>query len=372
LRQFIVFIKARNKLNLFSMFNFFTKTIPAFGLDLSGSSIKVVQLKKGRAGTELKSYTETPLPKGMVINDAVSDSKTFSFLLKESLNKPQYGKIDTNYVVASLPESKSFVRVIQIPKMSIAEAESAVPYEAENFIPMPIDQVYLDWQKIGETQDKMNVLMIASPKEFVDKYLEILDKADIKVAAFEVEAQSCHRALIPQGSQDTVLLVDISDNRTSLIMVEDGNLQFTSTIPIAGNSFTESLAKILGVSVAKAEEVKHKVGLSNTSEYPNIKTALLPVLSSLSAEIKNILKFHSEHSEKVVNKIILSGGSAKLKNIDMTLASQLSDVGLISVELGSPWVNLPQLKNSKMDALNSLGFVTAIGLAQRGVDYQVI
>lgn len=354
------------------MRSFFSKTIPAFGLDLSGSSLKIMQLKKTHAGTEVKSFHDTVLPKGMMASDAVSDQKTFNFLLKEALSKPQYGKIDTSYVVASLPESKSFVRVIQIPKMSEAEAESAVPFEAENFIPMPIDQVYLDWQKIGETDDKMNVLIIASPKEFVDKYLEVLEKSGLKVVAFEVESQSCRRALVPNNSSETCLLVDISDTRTGLIMVEDGDLQFTSTIPVAGNSFTESLARILGVSSVKAEEVKRKVGLSNTTEYPNIKTALLPIITSLSAEIKNILKFHSEHSTKVVNRVQLVGGSAKLKNLSEFLAPQLAESGVSQIELGNPWQNLPQVKNSALSPLDSLGFVTAIGLASRGIDFPVM
>jgi type IV pilus assembly protein PilM len=354
------------------MFNLFKKTIPAFGLDLSGSSLKFMQLKKTGNKIGIKSYHNTILPKGMMVNDAVTDQKTFNFLVKEAMSKPQYGKLDTSYVVASLPESKSFVRVIQIPKMSEAEAENAVPFEAENFIPMPIDQVYLDWQKISDAQDKMNVLMIASPKDFVNKYLDILDKAGLKVAAFEVESQSCHRSLIPKNSQETCLLVDISDNRTSLIMVEEGSLQFTSNIPIAGNAFTESLARILGVTNAKAEEVKQTIGLSNTAEYPNIKTGLLPVLTSLSAEIKNILKFHSEHSTKPVNRVILVGGSAKLKNLAEFLAPQLAEAGVSKVELGNPWQNLPEIKNSPLDALDSLGFVTAIGLASRGIDFPVI
>src|SRR5438552_3229049 len=127
-------------------FNFLSKTLPSFGLDVSAGSLKVMQLMRKNQLYTAKAYSETSLPKGLVINDTISDTKTFDFLLKQTLDKPSFGKIDTKFVVASLPESKSFVRVIQIPKMSEAEAESAVPFEAESFIPIPIDQVYLDWQ----------------------------------------------------------------------------------------------------------------------------------------------------------------------------------------------------------------------------------
>ncbi|HYV33850.1 MAG TPA: type IV pilus assembly protein PilM, partial [Candidatus Limnocylindria bacterium] len=303
--------------------NFLSKTLPAFGLNVSGSSFKIVQMEKGAHGLSIKSYSSASLPKGLIVNDAISDQKTFSYLLKTALQQPHYGKITSNYVIASLPESKSFVRVIQIPQMSMAEAENAVPYEAESFIPLPIDQVYLDWQKIGDTGDKMNVLIVAAPKDFVDKYLDILDKAALRPLAFEVESQSAHRVLAQSPGSENMLLINIGSTRTSMIMIEDRNLQFTSTVPIAGNAFTESIARALGVSSSKAEEIKKKVGIANTVEYPNITTSLLPVLNNLTAEIKNILKFHAEHSQKQVSRIIIMGGTAGLQNLAEFLGQQL-------------------------------------------------
>ncbi len=353
-------------------FNFLSKNLPAFGLNISGSSLKLMRLEQKGKELSIKAFSSAALPKAMVVNDLISDQKAFDFLLKQNLQKPLYGRLDTNYVAASLPESKSFVRVIQIPKMSESEADSAVPFEAENFIPMPIDQVYLDWQKLGDTADKMNVLIIASPKEFVDKYLGTLDSAGLKTVALEVESQSCHRAIMAQGSTETVLLVDLDAFRSSLVMVEDGNIQFTSTVPIAGNSFTENIAKTLGVANVKAEEIKRKVGIVNTTDYPNIKTSLLPVLNNLSAEIKNILKFHAEHSDKQVTRVILSGGSAKLKNLAEFLAPQLMDAGISRVELANPWQNFSLAKNFPLSPFDSLGFVTTIGLAIRGKNFEIV
>lgn len=350
------------------MFNSFAEKNRAFGLDVSANSIKVALLEKTKNTLILQGYGQAVLPKGVIINNAIIDAKTFYFVLNQLLEKPQFGEINTNRVVASLPEAKSFVRVIQIPLMTDAEAENAVPFEAENFIPMPIDQVYLDWQKIGVVGEKTNVLIVASPKETVDKYLDILDKANLKPVAFEVESQSCCRAVISKENKETALIADIQGSRSGLIMVEDGFLQFTSSIPIAGSAFTESVARALGVSSAKAEEIKKKVGISNTAQYPNIRNALLPVLASFSAEIKNILKFHSEHSEKPVNKIILSGGSAKLKNIADFLQSELRDCGDLKVELANPWANFKVGGELLLETTQSLEFTTAIGLALRGVE----
>lgn len=374
-------------------FNFLSKSLPSFGLDVSGNSLKIVRLEQKQKQLKLKSYHSAFLPKGLIINDTITDTKTFDFLLKQAINKPNYGRLDTNHVIASLPESKSFVRVIQIPQMSDSEANNAVPFEAESFIPLPIDQVYLDWQKIavrpgdplrpgnlaqlgnqslaGQADaGKMNILMIASPKEFVDKYLDILDKVGLKIVALEVESQSCLRAAINIASRETSLLVDLGSFRSSLIMLEEGSLQFTSTIPIAGNTFTESIARALGVSSPKAEEIKKKVGIANTTEYPNIKTELLPVLYNLVAEIKNILKFHGEHSSNQVSRVIIAGGSGKLKNLPEFLAAQLLEAGVPKVELANPMQNLNIDGNERLDALESLSYVTAIGLAARGAGYE--
>jgi type IV pilus assembly protein PilM len=126
------------------MLKFFQKSRPAFGLDISGDSFKFVQLEHRGKGLAVKSFAEVAMPKSSVINDLVTDTKTFNYLVKQALDKPKFGQINTDYVIASLPESKSFVRVIQIPRMSESEADNAVPFEAESFIPMPIDQVYLD------------------------------------------------------------------------------------------------------------------------------------------------------------------------------------------------------------------------------------
>ncbi len=344
-----------------------SKNPPSLGLDISQGSVKMLQLTGKPGSLSVHGYTSQPLPKGLMAGEQITDPELFSRLVRQALDKPRYGHLNTRYVVASLPETKSFVRVIQIPKMSDEEAEGAVPFEAENFIPLPIDQVYLDWQKLDTVGDKMSILIIASPKDFVDLFLGVLEKTGLRPVALEVESQSCHRSLINSTIKETALIVDMSAFRTSLIMIEDGNLQFTSTIPIAGNTFTDSVARALGVSSNKAEEIKLKIGIANTPEYPNIKTALLPVLNNLSAEIRNILHFHSEHSGKQVSRIILAGGSAQMQNLAEFLAPQFSDIPGLQVVSGNPWQNIKNTNKISLDPSQALGYTTAIGLALRGV-----
>ena len=349
------------------MFNLTSSRRPSFGLDVSQSSVKLMMMERKGKNVVVQGIAYAAMPKGAIVGDAVADEKTFSYVIKQSIEKPQYGRINSKYVVASLPESKSFVRVIQVPLMSDNEIEGAVPFEAENFIPLPLDQVYMDWQKLGVTGDKINILIIASPKEYVENYLRVLDNCGLKTVALEVDSQSCHRALVGDNSKDTVLIADMQAFRSTLVMVEQGQLQFTSSIPIAGNAFTESIARALGVSSAKAEEIKRKVGFNNTADYPNVRTSLLPVLTNFGAEIKNVIRFHNEHSSVQVSKVLLCGGSARLGNITEFLNGELSDTG-IRVELGHPWSNLATMKKPPLNEGDALGFTKAIGLSLRGLD----
>jgi type IV pilus assembly protein PilM len=345
--------------------NIFEQHKPIFGIHLNGTALKFVQLQKQSGGISFVGYSNVPLPKNLIANDTILDAAALAKLIQQNLIKPQFGRITTNRVVVSVPESKSFIRVIHIPEMSESQAENAVMFEAEAYIPLPLDQVYFDWQILGRAEGKMEVLIIASPKEFVDKYLAALEKIGLKLVAVEVESQSVVRSLIKPGDTENILIADLDAYKTALIMVEKGNLQFTSSIPLAGNSFTDKISQALTIPTAKAEAIKKEFGIANTPDYPNLKTYLLPVVNDLAAEIKNILKFHYDHSEQRITRLILSGGSAKLKHLDELLPPLLAEFSDLRVEIANPLVNLENLQNQDLSAYEALSFTTAIGLAMR-------
>jgi type IV pilus assembly protein PilM len=306
------------------------------------------------------------MPKGLIANDSILDGEALAMLVEHNLMHPQVGRISTNRVVASIPEPKSFIRVITIPQMTEAQAENAVLFEAEAYIPMPMDQVYFDWQIIGRKDGKLEVLIIASPKEFVDKLIDVLEQAKLKLVALEVESQAVVRALVPPASQGAAVIADLDAFKTALIMVDHGSLQFTSSVPIAGNAFTDRMAQALSLPLAQAEALKRKIGITSTPEHPNLKTYLLPVVHDLAAEIKNILKFHYDHSEEKVPRLVLSGGSSKLKHLDELLQAELGDFPDLKIEIGNPLLRFGQGNTLGLDAYEALSFTTAIGLALRG------
>ncbi|MEZ4180379.1 MAG: pilus assembly protein PilM [Candidatus Doudnabacteria bacterium] len=285
------------------MFDIFEKKPHYIGLHINAHAIKALQFKLGRSRSEVKAYTNVPVPKGLIVNDEFTNIESMSELLKNALLKSQHGSFTTNQAIISLPESKSFIRVIPLQPMTDEEIENAIVFEAEAYIPMPMEQVYYDWKILSRTDKKIEVLLIASPKVFVDKFMAVIEGAGLKLIGVETEAQSIARALVPKEITEPILIVDLDAFKTAMILVENAALQFTSSVPIAGNVFTERLAKAAGIGVKEAEMIKRKYGFTNTVQYPNLKVELLPAIEDLAGEISKVLKFYYDHKKLILIKL---------------------------------------------------------------------
>ncbi len=341
---------------------------PAIGLAIGESKVRAMEISGDQKQERVVAYAEAPVAKGVFSQEGLVDSKGFAQSLETLFNSTAHGKFSGRGVVVNLPEAHCFVRVIHVSSMTDAEIDAAVPFEAESYIPIPIDQVYLDWMKIGEKDGKLALLLVASPKAFVDQVLDGLDAADLRPEALEVESVALARALIPVGNQETVLLADMRASKTDLVMLDKGVVQFTSTIPIAGTSITDSIAKGLEVDIKRAEEIKESAGFSNTAEYPNLKTLILPILSSFVAEVEKVIEFHYQHHESKLAKVLLAGGAARLKGIDEFVKVSLQEkYPELVVELGDPTVNLHLEVPEGLSGTGILNYATAIGLAMRGL-----
>lgn len=358
----------------------------AFGLDISDLSLKVVNLEKRKSGISLSSFGETALEPGIIENGEIRDEKKLADAIKKTITAAAGKKIKTRYVIASLPEEKAFLQVIQMPRLSEDDLKSAIIYEAENYIPLPIEKVYLDFQKVIPLQnhlDHTDVLIAALPKQTVDPYVNCLKTAGLKPLALEIESLSLARALVKnEHAASPCLLIDLGATRTSFIIFSGCCLRFTSSMQVSSMAFTETIARKMNVSLEEAEELKIHYGLdSGTREGAKIFESVLPVLTELVEQIKKHLHYYHNHAAhehlgpdaKPLGRIIICGGGALLKNIASFFSSQLD----VAVEIGDPWTNIAfQNKNwghnkkIKMPPEKSLKFVTAIGLALRGVNSQ--
>lgn len=349
---------------------FGNKKIQAFGLDISDTSIKVMELRRNRGLLHPTGLASLLLYDKVIHSNMIINPQRLADNIKAALNSAH---INSKYAVCSIPEAKSFVRNLTLPPMTESELDTAVPTELSQDIPIPVDQVYLDWQIIHQDSDKLELLVTASPKAYVDALVESLKLAGITPIAMELESQATARALIgPQDLSRNILIADLATMQTSFIIVEAGVIQYTSSMPIAGKALTESIAQQFNIPPESAEQIKQGAGLVAMVDGINIRASISPLLDNLAEEIKKILRFFTEREDhKTIETIMLCGGTAKLAGITDYLSEKInSETSGLNVVLGNPWVNISQepAATGSPDHLEALGFATVAGLALRGAD----
>ncbi len=349
-----------------------------FGLDISNSSLKIVKLKKRRKNFVLASFNEQRIKPGVIEGGEVKDEEALAGIIKEGISEVKGEKLGTKYVICSLPEEKSFLQVIQMPKIKKEDLKKAVQYEAENYIPLPIDEVYLDSQIIPPVYnhlDHADVLIVAFPRKVVDSYISCLKKAGLQPKVLELESLAVARALVKKEvAPYSLLLIDLGAIESSFIIFSGYSLRFTSAISVFSQKFTEAIARNLKIDLEEAERLKLKYGLRGKGpQAKKVSEALSSVLTELVEQIKKRLNFYRTHNShehlppghKGVQKIFLCGGGANLEGLTDFLSSQLK----IPVELGNPWVNIlpePQKETAQLSYKESLKYTVALGLALRG------
>ena len=216
-----------------------------FGVDLSDLSVKVMQLERDGKVERIKSYATADIAAGDIEDGKIIDKDRVAANIKDAVAKAGPGKIKSNKVICSLPESKAFLRIISIPKMEEGEAGEAIKWEMEANIPLPIDQVYFDWQFLDtDNKHKQNVLTVAVAKDIVDDFVDVLGRAGLEAYGLEVESIASARSLVKETKnvkKGVGLIVDLGAQRTSFIMIVDNAPYFTSSIPFSSESINDAI-----------------------------------------------------------------------------------------------------------------------------------
>lgn len=366
------------------MLEYFSIKREIFGLDISDLSLKIIQLKKNKQELELACFGETKIEPDIIKNGEIKDTNKLARIIETGIRQVKGEKINTKYVIASLPEEKAYLQVIQMPKVPKENLKSAVIYEAENYIPTPLDQVYLGFQIVPSLTDNLDhydILIAALPKLTVDPYVSSLKLAGLEPVALEIESLAIVRAMIEnQKAESPVLLIDFGATKTSFIIFSGRALRFTSSILVSSTHFTEIISKALNMTINKAETLKIKHGLTGKTKANNkgkikdkeqrkVFEALIPALVDLTQQIRKRLEYYQTHADhehlspenKEVSKILLCGGGSNLKGLDELLSMELK----LPVEIGNPWINISGKQQVQFGKEQSLAYTTALGLSLR-------
>lgn len=372
----------------------------SFGLDISDLSAKLVMVKTNFRGERvIHAWMHCEFPEG-VITDGEIKQKDKAVEILTAMHEEVRAKVKTPYVIASLPESKTFIKVIEIDVGG--DMASAVMEELPNHIPLALDEIILDWSVAQTFEHRAMITVGAAPKSVIENYTDLLAACGLKPTAFEIEAQAITRSLSPlatphftlrenimrktdslrnlllhrhatsihakkdaaTGNRTAQLIVDLGATRTSLIMVDWSTIQFTSNVPLSGVETTKQIANRLKLSFEEAERAKRICGLDAKKCKGVVSSVLEGILNNLTIEIERSIDFYQTHFKRghAVSEVLLTGGGANLAHAETVLAEQLS----IPVHVGNPLTHLTApTRVNDFPKKESLSFTTAIGLSLR-------
>src|SRR3989344_2555275 len=227
------------------MFEFLKIDNEIIGVDVNDLSLKISKLKKTKKGFDLIFLESFKMPPNIVSDGVIVNRDAFVKFVKSTFLTPRVKKLKTKYLAISLPEAKSFSRIIKMPKMKKEELIKAVRFEAENYIPIPINSVYLDFEKVNEKdyKDHIDVFINAIPRSIVDTYLGSFKLAGLTPCIMEVESQSVCRALLRDGKSSEVLtFLNLGESSANLIVYAMGLPILSTSIQFSSKKLTEIIS----------------------------------------------------------------------------------------------------------------------------------
>jgi len=347
------------------------------GVDIGTSSIKIVELaSSGRGKVDLKNYGSLEV-KGHLdrVNDAIQtssleaiDSETIK-LLTTLISKLNPGTKD---VIASLPAFSAFTSLIELPSMPDEETSQAMEYQARSLVPMPIEDIHLDWFRVGKGEDargvsQQQVFLVAVPKRQINKYQSIFSKAGLVLRALELETVALAR-ILTKGDSSLTLILDIGARSTALAVAQNGFLLHSAQADFAASSLTQAVARGLSINIQRAEELKKQKGLLGRGGEYEVSTLMLPYLDVILNEAKRVKETYETSHGVSIGRVVLSGGGANLLGIEKRVSDQL---GVPSVK-AEPFEGTVHYPGSLEPVVKVVGppFAVALGLGIRDIDFK--
>lgn len=358
-------------------FDLFKKGSGVLGIDLGSSSLKIVQVRREHDRAILETYGEiatgpyAELPVGKSVR--LIDSKVIDML--QDLMQEANAKAEQ--VVVSLPLRSSFVKVINLPLMSEEELKDAIPFEARKHIPVPLNEVILNWlilpqgefsnkETEGSVREKrtQDILLIAIHRDTIDKYQGIFKNARLEVKALEVEIFSYSRSILSKELHPS-LLIDFGAQSTRFAIIDYGIVRMAHTLDRGSLELTDAISKSLGINFDRAERLKIDTGLSSKPEHKEIRNVIEPILDNILSEGVSVAGEYYNKYKRMPKKVFLLGGGSLLQGLEDFSVTKFG----IDVKKADPFNKL-QYPAFLEQTLKEIGptFATALGAALRDIN----
>ncbi len=344
----------------------FSKEENYLGIDIGTSSVKLVELQKDAGRMKLFSYGFSENKESGVKRDWKADVSRTAEIINKIWEKA--GMTSRN-AVAALPAFSVFSSILNLPSVNKKDIAAAVNWEAKKVIPLPLEEMILDWKIIEDEAEKdsknVKVFLTGASRMLVKKYIETFREAKINLLSLETETFALVRSLLG-NDKSTVMIVEIGATTTDISIVSKGIPMLSRSIDIGGETITTAIGNNLNIGVERAEQFKYDLGIGNPgSETDIIPKTITETISPIINEIKYTLNLFQSKNGAGVEKVILSGGSALLANLPAFLSKILDK----QVVIGDPWsrVYCPTDLKPVLDAIGP-SMSVAIGLSMRELE----
>lgn len=320
--------------------------MPALAIDIGTYSIKAIS---GNPGKKVKVDRVAELFNNIGITIPTDDSaqEKLSALIGSFISDHNLPKDD---VRLAMPDSVVSTKVIEIPSLSDAELASAIGWQAEQYIPIPPEDLSLEYQVLYRPpkgdKSPMRVLLVGARKTIVERYVGMFYDIGIEPTVIETQALSTLRSLQFERTDSNTLVVNPGASAMDMIMVYTGEVQFVISHMNAGQLLTRSLEQGVGITASQAEQYKRSYGLDASQFQGKIREALLPGVNLLVGEMKKAVQFFvNKYPQETVQRIVLSGGTASLPGLVQEIANQLGAEVLVASPFTGVEASVPETIN---------------------------
>jgi type IV pilus assembly protein PilM len=335
------------------------------GVDIGTSSVKMVELGRKANKIELITYGYSESVREGFSDDWLKNPGYVATVI-DKIYRQMGGSAEK--AVATLPAFSVFSSIINLRNVDKKSLAQAVEWEAKKFIPLPLEEMILDWKIIASLPGKKedtNVFLTGSPKKLVKRYVDIFRKTIITLASLETETFSLIRSLLGDD-KSTVMIVEIGAANADICVVKNGIPIVSRSLDMGGMGITKAIASALNIGTLRAEQFKRDLGVSvNIAGSTVVPKTIAGSAGAIVEEVRYLINVFQNKNEDKIEKVILSGGSAMLPNLAPFMSEKLN----MNVVVGDPWARIfcqPELK----PILSEIGpsFSVAIGSALREME----
>ena len=341
------------------------------GIDVSSSACKVLELSKADDHIRVERYAVEPLPQNSVVEHAITEVEQVAQAVERAVKR---SGTRCRHAAVAVAGAHVITKTIKMPaNLSDAELQTQIEMEADHYIPYPLDEVNMDYQVLGASEDnadEMEVLMAACRKEIVDDYVAVIQGPGLTPAVVDIETYAMENAysLIAEhmpggGMEKTVAILDIGATTTNINVIHNNHSVYSRDHTFGGRQLTEEIQRRYGLSYEEAGLAKKQGGLPD-----NYQTDVLrPFMEAMCQETMRALQFfYSSSPFNSVDQLLLAGGCAQIPGVDEMVAARIGVPAMVANPFAS--MSLASRIKPQMLASDAPSLMISCGLAMRGFD----